>query len=95
MSTSDNYSIRGAFVQIHAIIKSKIEFFNPRGPYHQLVIKIIECLNKFFTNNESNFEFYKGLIFLSNMCLYLDRSYSEHFLMTNPCLLNQLSYFFL
>ena len=95
MTTTDKDTIRSAFVAIHAAIKSRIEFFNPRGPYHDLVIKLIECLNKFFTNNENNFEFYKGLIFLSNMCLYLDRSYSEHFLMSNPCLLNQLSKFLL
>ena len=88
---TDKQEMQQAFLQIHAALKKKMEFFNPRGPLHHLVIKIIDLINSYFIKFESSFEFYKGLVFISNIILYLDKSYSEHFLLKNPLLLIQLS----
>jgi len=41
----DKEQVRQTFIQIHYMIKSKVEYFNPRGPCHNLVLKLVERLN--------------------------------------------------
>lgn len=91
----DKQKIRQSFISISNTMKQKSQFFNPTGPFHGQVLYLIRLINKFYKKNEKDFQFYSGLVFLSNLVLWLDKSYCLVILQQNPNLLHQLADYFL